>query len=1141
MNHSSPLCSCAIKRVLPFATAGVVLLAANLHAADRTWTGTGSDANWATTTNWNGGSVATTGDVAIFNAGTSTTKGIGANGPIVIDSGRGVSSISFRNAAFFSGTGYTIGSTAGNALTLANNGGIEINSSFTGTNITQTVNAPLTLSGNVTFGNNTLLSSGNTLVIGGSVTAGSGGTLNLSGAGRGVISGDITGTTGFTYNGGGSEWTLSGTNSSMTGQMNVWGGTLILDYTTKNTNKLSTGVLYLSESTGAHLKVVGNDSAATTQNVTSTTVASTGATKISVNSGSGQTTTLNLGALTRNSRAVLNVNLNNIGGGTAAVTTTTAVGTGNILGGWATVNNTDWATKSGNNIVALSSYSNDAFAAGNNTNITTDGSYSGTTNTLRFNTNADTTVSLTGAVTLQSGGILVTSAVGDNTSTITGGNFSQGEMVIHQNNTEGDLNIATALVGNTSLAKAGLGNLILSGNNTFTGGITIQEGTLSLGSNTALGTTSGITLAGLGATLDMNGYSASVGSIANYRSYVGGNAAVAASGMTQILTNSAAGTVSELRFGNAAAPIAITEASGAILSLTKTGTGDAGGFGDGQTLPGLSNSNYYIINGDISVEGGIFRVKNTDLLTTGQIEISSGATLAARTDQTAGVIAGTYLQGAGEISLFRTDNPNGIAISHSGSAANTFSGTITGNTNLVANGTGKMVLANGMNFTGNRGGLMLYSTGSVETTAIKNTTGQDRSVKLIGTGSVKLTGTTGVVAGTGIANNANGGSLSSIGGTLWIAPSGSGQNVSVSALTATNASNQGSQFRYGGGGTLLLDKGANESLTFTIGDAANTTSNGLFREINGYRGTLVISAANGLGAGGLGDKEKFFVLGASAVSLTPTNGIISPTIVAQDYATKVGSFLTYDGTNGFKEATYSATNFTGATNTSVIKVDSSLPSLTSATSVYALRNDTALTNTSTLTIASGGLILNNGSISGAGTLATGSAELLVYTSGQSAIQNTITGSGGLTLFGPGTLILSQSANHSYSGQTTLNSGVLDLNGDVSRLSSVVLNLRGGRIAGQRYLHPRSRFGRQPGQLGRRSRWLSGYRRWFRRTWWRSHCRHWRTLHADIPGLGQRCQRQLRRFSVPLRGRSPHVWFHHSRQHGGFSQQSRSRS
>lgn len=1016
-----------------------------LHAVDRTWTGAGADANWATTANWNGGTLPTSIDTAAFSSGSATIKGIGANGPVVVSSGAVVNTISFRTGGYYGGLGYTIGTTGGNSIAVTSGGGVEINSNFTGSNITQAVNAPLTLLGSATFANNTLPSSGNILSLGGSITSSGASVLNLSGVGKSVIAGDINGATGVTLNGGG-DWTFSGTNT-MTGQMNIWGGTLTLDYSTNNTNKLSSGVLYLSESVGAHLKVIGNNSASTTQNVTSTTIASTGATQISVSSGSGQTTTLNLGAITRNSRGILNVNLNNVGGGTASVSTTSNVGTGNILGGWATVNGTDWATKSGNNIVALSSYSNDTFGAGLNTNITQSGNFSGTTNTLRFNTNADTTVSLSGAVTLQSGGILVTNGVGNKTSTITGGNFAAGELNVIQNNTLGDLDVATSLVGNTTVVKAGKGNLILSGNNTFTNGVIIQEGTLTLGSNTALGATNGVNLNGLGATLDMNGYSASVGNISNYRYYVAGNSAVAASGLSQVVTNSAAGTVSELRFANANAPIALTEASGAILSLTKTGTGDASGFGDGQVLPGLTNSNYFILNGDITVEGGIFRVRNSDMLTTGVIQVNTGATLAARLDQQAGVIASTYLAGSGAINMLRTDNPNGIAVSHNGSVANTFTGNVLGNTNLVANGAGKMVFTNALDFSGGtRGALFLNNTGSVETSAVTSS-GNDRSIKLVGTGSVKLTSNTGVVAGTGIANGASGGVLNSYGGTLWIAPSGSGLDASVSGLTATNGSLQGAQFRYAGGGTLLLDKGSNNSVTFTIGNAANTSANGLFRETAGYRGTLVISATGGLGAGGLGDKEKFLVQGASATSLTPTNGILAPSIVAQDFSSKVGSFVTYDSTSGFKEATYSGTDFTGVTSSSVIKLTTPGASLGSATSVYALRNDTSMSNSSTLTIAGGGLILNNGTISGAGTLTTGSTELLIYTSGVSTVQNTIAGSVGLTLFGPGTLVLSQSANMNYSGQTTLNSGVLDVNGDVSRLSTVGLHLRGGVLQG----------------------------------------------------------------------------------------------
>src|SRR5581483_7958167 len=95
-------------------------------------------------------------------------------------------------------------------------------------------------------------------------------------------------------------------------------------------------------------------------------------------------------------------------------------------------------------------------------------------NSLRFNTAAANTFTLTGTNTVTSGGILVTSAVGNNLSTITGGTLlgaSGQDLVVIQNNTSNGLTIASAIQNNTTatgLTKSGAGTLTLSGANTYT-------------------------------------------------------------------------------------------------------------------------------------------------------------------------------------------------------------------------------------------------------------------------------------------------------------------------------------------------------------------------------------------------------------------------------------------------------------------------------------------------------------------------------------------------------------------------------------------------------------------------------------------------------------------------------------------------
>lgn len=62
------------------------------------------------------------------------------------------------------------------------------------------------------------------------------------------------------------------------------------------------------------------------------------------------------------------------------------------------------------------------------------------------------------------------------------------------NVTTGTSTVASALAGSSGVTKSGNGTLVLTGNNTFTGGLNVTGGTLALGSNNALPSTTVVTL-----------------------------------------------------------------------------------------------------------------------------------------------------------------------------------------------------------------------------------------------------------------------------------------------------------------------------------------------------------------------------------------------------------------------------------------------------------------------------------------------------------------------------------------------------------------------------------------------------------------------------------------------------------------------
>ena len=125
----------------------------------------------------------------------------------------------------------------------------------------------------------------------------------------------------------------------------------------------------------------------------------------------------------------------------------------------------------------------------------------------RFNVAEARTINLTGDLTTS--GILVTSAVGNNVSTITGGNLTgptSSDLVVIQNNPSNVLTIGSTIINNTTtnLTKAGAGTLELTATNSYTGPTTVTGGVLKLTSS-ALGLPGGIAFAGGSSNLTLKG------------------------------------------------------------------------------------------------------------------------------------------------------------------------------------------------------------------------------------------------------------------------------------------------------------------------------------------------------------------------------------------------------------------------------------------------------------------------------------------------------------------------------------------------------------------------------------------------------------------------------------------------------------
>jgi autotransporter-associated beta strand protein len=262
-------------------------------------------------------------------------------------------------------------------------------------------------------------------------------------------------------------------------------------------------------------------------------------------------------------------------------------------------------------------------------------------------------------------------------------------------------------------------------------------------------------------------------------------------------------------------------------------------------------------------------------------------------------------------------------------------------------------------------------------------------------------------------------------GTLNIAPLGNSANI------ALPGGSMGKSFQYGaagnnfGGAVVSLNTGNNHSVTY------NFTGN----LVRNSQGTLVIVPAGtttGTSGGTLGLNENWTFSAAP----TPTNGILSPSIVAQVSSfDTTGHFVTYGlvGYTGFSSAQSAYTTWAGGVYapaaTEISDITGNCNTAGPATT-YALRVGATLQLGGALTINSGGLI-DNGDYINFGSLVFKNGggmpiEALFYAggSGTSVINSAISTASGLTKFGAGTLRLAQP--NSYTGPTVINQGVLQL-------------------------------------------------------------------------------------------------------------------
>lgn len=768
----------------------------------------------------------------------------------------------------------------------------------------------------------------------------------------------------------------------------------------------------LTPTTGAH-----------TQTLESLTI-SGGSNLVTALAGIGTTTTLTFGGTNPyiHTSGLVDFQQNTADGGSIAFTNA-PTGAGNVSDGLlvgATLNGTDLILAQSGVLTAFTGWTPTGTTTWlNNGYMDVTGSNpaaftSETITALRFNTAAALTLTLTGTHTIDSGMLLSTPTVGANLSTITGGELrgpAGGELVVAQFNTAGSLEIASAIVDNTTataLTKSGDGLLILSGANTYTGITLVSHGVLRAADGTGLPAGSALVLADGVFESTAALFNRSLGTAAGQVTLAGGTAGFSAAGTPVTVNLGGSGTTLQwgttdftpatLLLNASTATAALDFANGIDLNgttrtirvdantatisggISNSAVGAPAGFiktGAGTLV--LSQANTF--DGPATLSGGTLRLTLANTITSG-VTVTSG-TLAVGDDNALGTtditMSGGTLQADGAARTLANNIVATNTVTLGGSQTLTLNGVISGTGSLTKNSTSVVELTADNTFTGSvtiSGGILRV---------LSNT-----ALGAPG-GNVTVTGTSHLELGDGIVITGETIIVASTQGT-----SGDGSpTVNRGGLQAGVDANA----EWAGGvivGTDLARIGVQEGGTLTVSgnitDGANSYSLRLSGELSGTGG-LILS-----GTGNAWDGQTEIVRGT--VFLGANDTLPTYTVLDIHFTNSNNSEYAALDMNGFNQTLRSLIN-EGNTG-----------------------SNAELTNSST-------------------TLST----LTVNETGASTFGGIITGNLALVKTGAGIMTLAPvNGSNSYTGGTTVNEGTLRL-GNANAALPGDLTVNGGATAG----------------------------------------------------------------------------------------------
>jgi len=964
--------------------------------AGNTWTGGGSSPfNWSDSANWSGSAPAFGSITFSGTAGTINTL----NGNFTSGGTANMNDVFWNNA-----TGWTMNNANSTTLSLYDNSGNQSKLENDGAGLVA-INAPITfaatagpvwgeinaVSGGMTFGSGYTLTvngsqlsyikmfgSGQTLTFNNTVSASgkafyytgaSGNILNIGGA---FTSGDF-----FVMNG--SALNLNSGGSLTTTELRLGG-----DYgTTLTQNQTLGGTFNLAAASGGQIfssginSVSGNTSGALVVNSQNTSGANTLSGAIALDStlkftqSGGGTLNLSSGSVDVKAQQII---FTPAASGTINVVEalTSSLGAGGTLlmngAGTLTLQNT------GNNYTGTSTSSLNA----SGTQITGGGIlgiYGDACLGLVPNT-AYNNIQFTGSGTLQD-------SFG-NISLSANRNILVGASQTATFDTLANTFTIPGIISGSAVAKAGSGTLVLSGANTFTGGLTVNNGTVSFASD---GTSGGQKL---------GGYPGSV-SAANVT--VNGGTLLA-SGSTTIAVNRG------ITLGASGGTIDAT--SGNTLTVNSVITGGALTKANVNSTLNLGTANTY--TGATIVNGGTLLLGNSGSLAAGSaVTLNGGATLGG-----SGTINGTV-----------TVNANGFLLPGGGNTVGTLTLANAGASALTMNG-GTMIMdlpssgstCDKIAVTGN---LVLNGNVSVYLTFPSGTATSGTTFTLMtyaaksGSGTITLAGSyngtpTLTVGATSVTVSFSG--TASAGPDVWKGTT----SGTWDTTTTANWTKSGVSSAYTSGDNVLFDDSASGNFTISIPNTSASTITPGNINLDNSANAYVINAPMG-GSGSLTKNgSAYLTLGPSLTkAATTTSG---NTTVTMTDTTGVQAGMAISGL-GCPSGAYITTVNAGAS-----VVVSSAPTGASVGS----GNVTVSGN-----VYSGGTTINSG------TLKIGSAGAAA----SSTVKSGATGTGNVTLGAGATIDNSASGNNWYTPQLTLNGDITLAGGNRLTTSFGTLDLGGG--------------------------------------------------------------------------------------------------